>query len=176
MPAASARQSAPNRSPTASKPVAPFLGMIEAVTVEPHGQFAFDGAIARDHLAAVWTWMLRDLATDLIDRNAIDDSERSRAALEALMPDLIERAEKAVSEARAHSETGRRLVAQLGGDDVYDRLPVALNALRFRHGFRAAPDLAHKLNSAPDEAGVAVILQAIPHAEQPGGAFLMHAV
>jgi hypothetical protein len=174
MPASSARQSASNRP--SAKPLVPFLGIVEAVTVEPHGQFAFDGAIARDHLGAVWTWIVRDLAADLIDVNAIDDSERSRMAIEALLPDLIARAEKAIADARAHSELGRRLTAQLGGDDVYDRLPVALNALRFHEGFGRAAELARNINAAPDEAGVAVILQSAPYAEQPGGAFLMQAV
>ncbi len=176
MPAESARQAAPGRASPSNKLPAPFLGLVEAVTIEPHGQFAFDGAIERDHLSQIWTWMVRDLAADLIDVRAIDDSDQSRLALESLVPVLIERAEKAIEAARALPEASRRLTAQIGGDDTRDRLPVALNALRLRDVCRKAGDVGRIINAALDEAGVAAILQPMPYAEQPVGAFLMQAV
>jgi hypothetical protein len=45
----------------------PFFGLIDSVIVEDPADFEFDGAISRAHAEAAWTWMVRDLAPDLID-------------------------------------------------------------------------------------------------------------
>ena len=79
----------------------PFLGLIDAVVVDAPADFAFDGAITTDDATAAWTWMVRDLAPDLIDIEAIDDIPNNVAALDALMPDLLSRARNVLSEAQS---------------------------------------------------------------------------
>src|SRR6218665_2019665 len=63
----------------------PFLGLIDSVVVESPAEFEFDGAITRGEGMAVWTWVMRDLAADLIDPEVRDDDPIAAQALEALM-------------------------------------------------------------------------------------------
>src|ERR1044072_809233 len=73
----------------------PFLGLIDAVLVPDPAGFDFDGGIAEAHAQAAWTWLGRDVAPDLIDANASDSDPAARAALELLMPELLQRARTA---------------------------------------------------------------------------------
>src|SRR4051812_38510909 len=100
-----------------------FFGMLDAVTVESPVDFVFDGAIQRDDAMAVWTWMVRDLAPDLIDIEAVDDTPSNVAALESLMPDLLARVKKTMTDAATSIEVNRRIKSQLGGDEIWERLP-----------------------------------------------------
>ena len=72
---------ATRRAPEAGRP---FYGLIDPVLVPSPTQFEFDGAIGRAHAAAAWTWMLRDLAPDLIDPTA-EDNDAARESLDAAM-------------------------------------------------------------------------------------------
>lgn len=153
----------------------PFLGMIDAVTVDMPADFSFDGAINNDDATAAWLWVVRDLAPDLIDIEVADDSPRNLAALDALMPELLGRARKALAEAQANGEIGRRLKSQLGGDDAWDKLPTVLNALRCRALLEKAQSFGRAANGMPDEAALALALQAMTLQDQPVAALLMMA-
>ena len=63
--------------------------MLDAVVVKGPVDFPFDGAIGSDDAYAAWMWMVRDLAPDLIDIEAIEDGPNNLAALESLMPELL---------------------------------------------------------------------------------------
>src|SRR6185295_11475084 len=78
----------------ARSPARAFLGMLDPVVTEGAAEFSFAGAVPRPAAEAVWTWMVRDVAPDLIDVDVIDDSDVSHAALESLMPELLARARK----------------------------------------------------------------------------------
>ncbi len=153
----------------------PFAGLIDAIVVPSPADFAFDGAVAADDVAAVWTWMVRDLAPDLVDIDAVDDSEVSRAALESLMPDLLARGRKALADATTSVEIQRRIKAQLGGEEAWDRLPVVLNALRCRGLLEKAQGFGRAANGMADEAALAMALQAMPLSDAPVAALLMMA-
>jgi hypothetical protein len=103
MPTASARpvnpaQTAPTSAPTARarRTGKPFFGLIESVVVESPATYEFDGAVSREHGNAVWTWMTRDVAPDLIDADVIE-SDEARQALDALMQELLTRARKTIA-------------------------------------------------------------------------------
>ncbi|WP_325552686.1 hypothetical protein [Hypericibacter adhaerens] len=173
----SVAQPAAGRSGSAARrrAVNPFMGLIDAVIVHSPVEFAFDGAIASDDAAAVWTWMVRDLAPDLIDMDALDRSDRAREAVESLMPELLARAKKALTDAETSVEISRRIQTQLGGEDEWTRLPVVLNALRCRGLLDKAQGFGRAANAMPDEAQLALALQSMPLSDAPVASLLMMA-
>lgn len=153
----------------------PFLGLIDAVIVESPVDFVFDGAIASDDAWAVWLWLVRDVAPDLIDIEATGDDPRNLQALESLMPELLGRARKALADAETSVELGRRIKTQLGGDEAWERLPIVLNALRCRGLLEKAQGFGRAANGMADEAALALALQAMPLQDQALAALLMQA-
>jgi hypothetical protein len=152
-----------------------FLGVIDAVVVQSPAEFAFDGAISSDDAGAAWTWMVRDLAPDLIDIEAVDDTPGNAAALESLMPELLARARKTVADAQHSPELNRKLHTQLGGDEMFDRLPVVLNALRCRSLLEKAASFGRAANGMTDESQLALALQSMPFNDAPVASLLMMA-
>lgn len=138
-------------------------------------EFDFDGAIASDHAQGVWTWMVRDLAPDLIDIEAADDTPTNALALESLMPELLARAKTAIAEAESKPEAMRRLRTAVGGDEVWSRLPVVITALRCRGLLEKAQAFGRAANSMADEAALALALQSMPLNDQPVAALLFQA-
>jgi hypothetical protein len=153
----------------------PFMGLIDSVIVQSPVDFVFDGAIASDDAAAVWTWMVRDLAPDLIDMDALERSDRAREAVELLMPDLLGRARKAVADAQTSVELSRRIQTQLGGDEAWERLPVVLNALRCRGLLEKAQGFGRAANGMTEESALALAMQSMPLSDTPVAALLMMA-
>ncbi|MEO7223839.1 MAG: hypothetical protein ABIY37_15335 [Devosia sp.] len=153
----------------------PFLGLIDAVVVGVRSDYAFDGAITADDASAAWTWMARDLAPDLIDIEAIGDVPNNVAALEALMPDLLARARKALADAQTSADTSRRIKTQLGSEEAWERLPAVLNALRARGLLEKAQSFGRAANGMGDEAALALALQSMPLQDQSVASFLMMA-
>ncbi|HHY48957.1 MAG TPA: hypothetical protein GYA10_04345 [Alphaproteobacteria bacterium] len=153
----------------------PFFGMLEAVLVEEPAEFDFDGAILRAHAHAAWTWMVRDLAPDLIDPDADDSHPAALPALEALMPDLLARARAAVAETETNPGTLQRLRIQLGGEEPHRKLPIVLNALKCRNLLDKAQSFGRATNTIQDEAALAAALQSMPLHDRALAALLMQA-
>lgn len=153
----------------------PFLGMIDAIVVDPPADFPFDGAVTTAHARAAWTWIGRDLAPDLIDIEAVDDVPEHVAALDALMPDLLARARKAMAEAQTSHEAARRIKLQLGGEEAWERLPIVLNALRCRNLLDKAKSFGRAANGMSDDAGLALALQSMPLQDHAVASLLMMA-
>jgi hypothetical protein len=153
----------------------PFMGLIDSVVVQSPVDFAFDGAIASDDAGAVWTWMVRDLAPDLIDMDALEVSEHAREAVESLMPELLARAKKTLADAETSVELSRRIQTQLGSDEAWERLPAVLNALRCRGLLDKARGFGRAANGMPDESALALALQSMPLTDAPVAAPLMMA-
>ena len=179
MPPSSAKSgtgaASPNAGAAQRNASRPFLGMIDAVIVHGPVDFNFGGAVASDDAAAVWTWMVRDVAPDLIDITVVDESAVSHAALESLMPELLARARKALTAAETSVELNRRLKTALGGDDVFERLPTVLNALRCRGLLEKAQGFGRAANGMADESTLALALQSMPLSDQPVAALLLQA-
>jgi hypothetical protein len=169
----------------ASKPVAaarsaamagkPFLGLIDAVLVSDPVDFLFDGAIAHSHAMAAWVWMVRDVAPDLIDAGVSGDDPAAVQALEAQMPELLSRARAAAAESGSSRDAERRLFAQLGGEEPWERLPFVLNALRCRALLDKAQGFGRAVNGIADEAALSLALQSMPLQDQGITALLMQA-
>ena len=155
--------------------VRPFLGLIDSVLVDDPVEFSFDGAIARAEAQAAWTWMLRDLAPDLIDPKASDDDPAATEALGALLPELLTRARGVVASASTSLEVERRLQTQLGGDEGWNRLPIILNALRCRALLEKARNFGRATNTIQDEAALGTALQSMSQQDAAIAPLLMMA-
>ena len=140
----------------------PFHGLIDAVLVPDPTTFDFDGAISEAHALSVWTWMLRDVAPDLMRLDLPPDDPKAREALDYAMPEILQRARDAVTVAAANAEAERRLIMQVGGEAPYGRLPIVLNALKCRNLLEKAQSFGRAANGMPDEAALGMALQSMP--------------
>ncbi len=170
-----AKPAVPARSTARRHTGRAFLGLIDTVLVQSPVEFPFDGAVSTDDATAAWLWMARDLAPDLIDLEATQDNEASQAAVESLMPELLARARKALTDAKADGEINRRIRTSLGGDEAWDRLPIVLNALRCRALLEKAASFGRAANGMAEESALALALQSMPLNDPPVAALLMQA-
>lgn len=153
----------------------PFFGLIDAVLVPGPASFDFDGAIAEEHAQAAWTWMARDVAPDLVDANATGDDPEARAALDQLMPELLQRARAAVAGTAATPDAQRRIQVQFGGEEAYRRLPTVLNALKCRSLLDKAQAFGRAANGMTDETALGMALQSMPLNDHAVSALLFQA-
>jgi hypothetical protein len=176
MPPATARSATAAVIParTAAAAGRPFFGLLDSVVVDDFPAFEFPGAIARSHAAAAWTWMRRDLAADLIDADASDGPDSAKA-LDALMPQLLERASAATAAAAETREAERRLRTQLGGEEEWQRLPLVLTALKCRALLGKAQSFGRAVNGLSEDASIGQALQAMPLQDKVVAALLMQA-
>jgi hypothetical protein len=151
----------------------PFHGLIDAVLVPDPTTFDFDGAISEAHAHALWTWMSRDVAPDLMRLDLSPDDPKAREALDLVMPELMQRARDAVAAAAANAESERRLIIQVGGEAPYSRLPVLLNALKCRNLLEKAQSFGRAANSMADESALGMALQSMPLNDHALTALLM---
>ncbi|KQU94184.1 hypothetical protein [Devosia sp. Root105] len=152
----------------------PFFGLIDAVIVPGTAGFDFDGGIAEAHARGIWTWMVRDVAPDLIDPNAADDDQAARQALDPLVPELLQRARAAIS-AVGTPDAERRIQLQMGGDDAFRRVGVVLNALKCRSLLDKAQAFGRAANGMTDEMALGVALQSMPLNDHAVSALLFQA-
>ena len=153
----------------------PFFGMIDGVLVGDPATFDFDGAVSNEHASAIWTWMVRDLAPDLIDP-ALPDATAAATALAARMPELLQRARAAIATASASPDAERRLKTQLDGEEAWARLPIVLNALKCRGLLDKAQAFGRATNAMTDESALATALQSLPLQDHAVAAFVMQAL
>jgi hypothetical protein len=152
-----------------------FLGLIDPILVAPDGAFVFDGALARDHADHIWLWMTRDLAPDLVGAKAPGGAPADAQQLTAVLPSLLDRVKSTLATATSGFEEGRRLRAQMGGEEVFARLPVALAALRHRALLEKAQVFGRAVNSIADDATLGTALQGMPLSDATAAALLMQA-
>ena len=153
----------------------PFLGILDAVIVESPVEFEFDGAIAREHAASIWTWLVRDVAPDLIDQVAVEAGTASVDALGAAMPQILARVRHAIGEATKERLPDPRFRAQVGGEAALARLPILLAAIKNRTLLDKAAAFGRATNGITDDAAMAMALQSMPLQDASVAALLMHA-
>jgi hypothetical protein len=156
-------------APLGQRQPLPFLGLIEAVTVEDPVLYPFDGSILRKHAQTAWTWAARDLCPDLVG----DVETLSSAKLEMRLPQVAARMRDALKRAEDY-ETGRRLRAQLGGPEALERLPFVINALHNHALLVKAEHFGKAANSADNDHTLGAALHAMPLHDAMAFASLMH--
>lgn len=163
---------APRRSKSAA--VRPFAGVIDAVLVQDPVPFPFAGSVSRPHAEAGWTWVHRDLCSDVIPAEAVADGSFSAADLERLMPEILARMKDGLAIAAADPEKDRRLRATLGSAEARDALPAMILALRSRALLGKARAFGKAVNTISDDAALGVALQSMPLQDPPLAALLFH--
>ena len=152
----------------------PFLGALDTVLVDDRGEFVFDGAVKYGEANAVWTWLSRDVAPDLIGPLDAQAEQGDGTGVEAIAPELLARARAAVAATAGHVESERRLMVQLGGPEIRQRLPVVLSAMRCLPLFEKARAFGRATNGLQDDELVTAI-QSIPRQDGAVAALLMMA-
>lgn len=153
----------------------PFHGLIDAVLVPDPTTFDFDGAIAEAHAQAIWTWIARDVAPDLMRLDLSPDDPAAREELDRAMPEILQRSRDAVNAATANADSERRLIMQVGGEAPYSRIAAVRNALKCRNLLDKAQSFGRAANGMADEAGLAMALQSMPLNDHSVTALLMQA-
>lgn len=151
-----------------------MFGALDSVLVEDPPPFGFDGAIGRAEARSVWTWLARDVAPDLVD-HAPADGRHPVHGLEAITPALLARARSAIALAASDAEMDRRLKTQVGGPDVWKRLPVVLGALKCHPVLTKAEAFGRAINGIEDEATLTAALQSMPRQDAGVAGLLMMA-
>lgn len=149
--------------------------MIEAVIVEDPASHHFNGSIARSSAMAAWTWVYRDLCSDLVNPDTVRDGTLTAAALEPLMPQIVARIRDGVALADADPEASLRLRAMLGSEEARAAMPVLLNALRARPLLGKAQAFGKAVNTITEDAALGVALQSMPLQDPPLASLLFHA-
>lgn len=153
----------------------PFHGLIDAVLVPDPATFDFDGAVAEAHAHAIWTWMARDVAPDLVRADLPHDDPVAREALDRAIPEILTRSRDVVVAAtsNANVEVERRLIVQVGGEAAYSRLGVLRSALKCRNLLEKAQSFGRATNAMTDEAALGAALQSMPLNDHAVTALLM---
>ena len=173
----------PDDHDTAPRPTArtgrvaikPFAGLIEAVVVDEPVTFSFPGSVSRTSAMAGWTWIYRDLCSDIIAADDVLEGRLTPTALEPLLPQIMTRIKEGLSVADASPDSRMRLRAMLGSDEARDALPVMLAALRARHLLAKAQAFGKAVNTIGDDNALGVALQSMPLQDPPLAALLFHA-
>lgn len=178
MPVPSASQNKPQTAPQRrgnEHAGRPFLGLIDAVLVPDPTTFDFDGAISESDAKALWSWLSRDVAPDLMRPDLSPDDPAAREALDQAMPEILQRSRDVVNAAvaDANPEAERRLIVQVGGERPYSRMGVLRNALKCRHLLEKSQSFGRATNALTDEAALTMALQSMPLNDHAVTALLM---
>lgn len=155
-----------------------FLAAFESVLVDEPVDFEFDGSISREHMRAFWNWITRDVTPDLpgMISAELDKGGHADAVLNTALQDVTTKVRTLIVDSRESADAARRIRAQLGGDEVKDRLPVILNAMRCRGLLAKANSFGKASNTLQDEAALGAALQSMPLNDPKVAALLFHAV
>ncbi len=154
-----------------------FLSIFGEILVADPTPIVFDGALNQQHMQAIWIWITRDIAPDLAQ--IINDTKNEQEAKKAIIsycPILIKKISKEITLASEKNEANSRLTAQLGGEEVKQRLAVFLIALRCHALLTKAISFGKAANSIEDETSLGTALQSLPLQEPSVAAFLFQII
>ncbi|NGP18706.1 hypothetical protein [Devosia aurantiaca] len=153
----------------------PFCGLIDPILVEGPVAFSFAGSVDRAGAAAAWTWVLRDIAPDLISAEGVANGAFKAADLEPLMPELLVRMKAALEKIDGDTESMRRFRAQFAREHAREELSVVLAALRARALLTKAQGFGKAINTIAEDGAVGTALQSMPLQDAQIAALLFHA-
>ncbi len=154
-----------------------FLSIFEEILVADPTSIAFNGALNKHHMQAIWTWIIRDIAPDLnqIIKDAKNEQEAKKAII-SYCPSLVKIISKEIALASEKSTVNNRLTAQLGGEEVKQRLTIFLVVLRCHALLSKASSFGKASNSIEDETALGTALQSMPLQEPSVVAFLFQII
>lgn len=151
---------------------------LATVIVEGPVEYEFDGSISREHLDNFWTWVGRDVDAKIPKKleALLDDGESPSSAIEKVLPTLNSSVEAILAEAKTDIELDRRITVQIGGEEIRERLPIILRALRSLNVIKKAKAFGTATNTIQDENALGLALQSMPIKDPALASLLMHAV
>ncbi len=155
--------------------VKPFAGILEAIIVEEPVLHSFPGSLGRTAAMAAWTWVVRDLCSDLISADGVGNGNFGPKDLEVVLPEVLVRMKIAIEASAKDNEAARRLRAQIGRDDANELLAVVQSALRSRALLAKAVAFGKALNTIAEDAALGAAVQSVPMQDQKVASLLFHA-
>ncbi len=125
--------------------------------------FVSDGAIERQHVLAVMSWLSRDIDRNLIERSlAIISKGNQDQSFSRLSLQIAEMISKEQELAEKSAEAARRLQIQIGGEEVFSRLRIIESAFRNYQLLEKAVAYGRAINGINDENSMKMALQTFP--------------
>ena len=154
-----------------------FLSFFDAIIVGDIAEVDFDGSIKRAHMQFIWTWLSRDIKPEILqDLNGIVSVSAAKVVLQPVLVDLFAKASDAVLAGTQNPVAERHLIAQIGGEEVKDRLPIILNAFRTHTIFAKAINFGKASNKLKSEEELSEALLSLPLKEPRISPMLFHAI
>lgn len=151
-----------NSGAAATRASGPFCGLIDAVLVQEPVIESFPGSVNAEEATAIWTWVTRDLCSDVFAPEKLSNGTLIAADVEAAMPEILGRMKAGLAQGQADAEGARRLSAQLGREDARQHLPTVMLALRNRALLGKAQAFGKATNTISDETALGTAMQAMP--------------
>lgn len=141
-----------------------FLSVFECVLVEAPTSTEFDGSVTRPVMQQFWQWMVRDIAPDLPETilEAQANSQDVEATIDAILPKVVADIRAAHAEAQTQPDGTRRFMAQMGGEEIYQRFGNILNILRCRPLLVKAAAFGRNSSAITDDVALGAALQGLP--------------
>jgi len=168
-------------APASTKPGAgtrasgPFCGLVDAILVYEPVLETFKGSVPYEAAQAIWTWVTRDLCSDIFAPETLSGGTLMASDVEAAMPEILSRMKAGLAQGQADTEGARRLSAQLGREDARQHLPTMMLALRNRALLAKAQAFGKATNTISDEGALGTAMQAMPLQDPPLAALVFHA-
>jgi hypothetical protein len=155
---------------------AAFLLAYDAILVGDDAKFEFDGSLQRSHMISIWVWLRRDVMPEIKEIfDEVDNIDEAKKVLQPYLPKLAVKAGDVVLAASANSVDERHLIAQIGGEEVKDRLQIILNILRSQSLLSKAIKFGRTANGL-SEAELSEALLSLPLKEARVSPLLFHAL
>ena len=154
-----------------------FFSIFAEILVDNPAPIEFSGSICKAHMKVLWLWLIRDIAPEL--SQMISDASDEKALKQALIshcPTLAEKVSDMISKSSASQEVNHRLLSQLNGEEIKNRLPTLYNALRCQSLIDKAGAFGHAANSIEDDASLGAALQSMSLQDPAIASLLFHAI
>ena len=149
-----------------------LFGLLDCLLVDD-AEFQFAGALTGEEVEAVWRWLERDVAPELV--GVVTAAENPSVQFERSLPALLAAANAELGAAAIDPEAERRLKIRLGSQDIRNRLPAVLDALKCVPLLEKARAFGRLINTMADGAPLANALKSMAKYDSGLGAMLMMA-
>jgi len=153
-----------------------FFLAFKPVLVGDPAPMEFAGSIKTSEMQAIWTWIIRDVMPEIKQSlDGVSDIFSAQEIILPLLPEIFTKTSNVALSSSANPQDERHLIAQLGSEEIKNRLPVILNILRCQPLLAKAVKFGQTANGLrDDELGAA--LKSLPLKEVKVSSLLFHAL
>ncbi len=154
-----------------------FLNLFKDIIVKDPTPIQFDGALNENHMQAIWTWIIRDVFPDLAQFLAkIDNEEKAKKIILSNIDDIRKKVSQQFENAVVAGESDHKLAGQLGGEEIKERVPIFISAMRYQPVLSKASAFGKAANMMEDELALGKALQSMPLKDEKLASLLFQAV